>query len=332
MKKHSSLAIPQLGGFINQLPGAEKEAKAVEKLFATSGYQKTSVISGTAEDIVQNLFSNDYKVIHLAGHGVYDPASPRKSGMVIGDGLFLTTFDIEQMSTIPELVFVNCCHLGRTNSVDEKYFQDRYKFAANIGTQLINIGVKAVIAAGWAVDDSAATDFAVKFYSRMFEGASFGDAVKDARSTIYDSYHTSNNTWGAYQCYGDPFYKLVNRSSWKKVTKLNYLLSQEAEIDLNNLLSDLDTTNLTSTQAISKLQMIIEAVEKAEIRNTDITEKEANIYTELGDYSSAISKLNSLFAMENARFSVSALEKYCFLRAKVCILEHVDKLVCKRPG
>jgi hypothetical protein len=33
------------------------------------------------------------------------------------------------------------------------------KLAANIGTQLIEIGVKAVIAAGWAVDDSAASDF-----------------------------------------------------------------------------------------------------------------------------------------------------------------------------
>ncbi len=164
--------------------------------------------------------------------------------MVIGNDVFLTTADIEQMSTVPELVFVNCCHLGKENASHEKYYRDRYKLAANIGTQLIEIGVKAVIAAGWAVNDDAASDFATIFYSRMFAGYNFGDAVREARSFIYEKYRLSNNTWGAYQCYGDPFYKLINRSTAKKDNAPTYVMKEEVVIDLNNLMNDLDTRNI----------------------------------------------------------------------------------------
>ena len=39
------------------------------------------------------------------------------------------------------------------------------------------MGVRAVVAAGWAVDDRAAAEFARAFYDRMLDGESFGPAV-----------------------------------------------------------------------------------------------------------------------------------------------------------
>ena len=314
---------PVLNGFINQLPGAEKEAEEVTNVMNNKGYANSSVIKKTADEIVRQLFSDDYKIIHLAGHGVYTPGSPKQSGMVIGDGLFLTTSDIAQMSTVPELVFVNCCHLGKVKAADEKYYQNRYKLAANIGTQLIEMGVKAVVAAGWAVDDAAAAGFAKKFYDEMFEGCGFGDAVRNARSEVYEKYHLSNNTWGAYQCYGDPFYKLVRGSSGNGRSDLKYLIAQQAEVDLNNLISDLDTGAADADYALRSVQLISDAVEKAEIRNPVIAEKEAFIYGEMGDYSTAVAKYGELFMMESAQFSVSALEKYCNLSTKVFVSDYL---------
>ena len=310
---------PVLNGFINQLPGAEKEAKEVENCMTDRGYANNTLIKKTAGEIVKQLFCDDYKIIHLAGHGVFTPGSPKQSGMVIGDGLYLTTSDFAQMSTVPELVFVNCCHLGKVNSTDEKYYQNRYKLAANIGTQLIEMGVKAVVAAGWAVDDAAAADFAKKFYEQMFDGCNFGDAVKSARASIYEDYHLSNNTWGAYQCYGDPFYKLVKVSAASDKAAPEYLIAQEAEIDLNNLISDLDTGSADVPYALRKVQMIADAVKKADIQNSGTAENEAFIYAEIGDYENAIKKFEDLFKMENAQFSVLALEKYCNLSTRVCV-------------
>ncbi len=82
------------------------------------------------------------------------------------------------MSNVPDLVFVNCCYLGQTEGAAEKFNQSRLRLAANIGTQLIEIGVKAVVVAGWAVNDNAALDFAERFYQYMFESYSLGRRVK----------------------------------------------------------------------------------------------------------------------------------------------------------
>ena len=70
------------------------------------------------------------------------------------------------------------------------------------------MGVRAVVAAGWAVDDDAAALFARTFYERMLSGVPFGRAVHQARAEVYRRFPRSN-TWGAYQCYGDPDWKLV---------------------------------------------------------------------------------------------------------------------------
>ncbi|MCF1457632.1 MAG: CHAT domain-containing protein, partial [Shewanella sp.] len=73
---------------------------------------------------------------------------------------------------------------------------------------LISQGVRAVIAAGWEVDDNAAVTFAKTFYQSFLTGSSFGDAVKMARLETYND-RPGSNTWGAYQCYGDPGFTLA---------------------------------------------------------------------------------------------------------------------------
>lgn len=316
------VADPLLNGFINQLPGARDEGIRVDETMRKKGYTTNALIAKTAGEIVKSVFCDEYKIMHLAGHGVYNPEIPQKSGMVIGDDVFLSVFDIEQMPVVPELVFVNCCHLGKVNASFEKYFKDRYKLAANIGTQLIQIGVKAVVVAGWAVDDSAASDFAEIFYTKMFDGYTFGDAVKEARKKIYDDYKQRNNTWGAYQCYGDPFYKFKNDKTYDKKDVDGYLTSEQAETDLENLLNQLDTGNLSKKEVVDKLKIIIKEVEAKNLRNADITEKEALIYLEMVMYPESVDKFKLLLGLEKANFSFSCMEKFCNARAKLCIREY----------
>jgi len=91
----------------------------------------------------------------------------------------------------------------------------RYHLAANLATQFIEQGVQAIIAAGWAVDDEAALTFAQRFYEIFLNGTCFGDAVKEARATT-QNIHPTVNTWGAYQCYGDPGYKITHRTDMRE--------------------------------------------------------------------------------------------------------------------
>ncbi|MBA2561949.1 MAG: CHAT domain-containing protein [Chitinophagaceae bacterium] len=310
---------PDLNGFVTQLPGAFKEGELVSALLSTNGFAVTTSLNDSPAETIKALFQADYKIIHLAGHGVFNEKSPENSGMLIGDNVYLSTREIYQMSTVPELVFVNCCYLGQTDGVAEEYFRSRYKLAANIGTQLIENGVKAVVVAGWAVDDSAALDFTRIFYEWMFEGYSFGDAVKEARKDIYNKYKKTN-TWGAYQCYGDPFYKFKHRMKVKKPKELKYVIAQEAEVELNNFRNELEMGDYLHNDYLERLDTISSAVDNGNIRNARITEKEALIYMDLYEYDRAIEKFEKLSGMETS-FSFSAMEKYCNIRAKKYVFD-----------
>ncbi|MEO5595057.1 MAG: CHAT domain-containing protein, partial [Chitinophagaceae bacterium] len=318
--KNTALVIgdPDLKGFVTQLPGAFEEGEMVAGILKANDYEPTKILRGSASDIIQALFSGEYKIIHLAGHGMFDEDPAKQSGMVIGNNVFLSTREISQMSVVPELVFVNCCYLGKTDGAAEALFRNRFKLAANIGTQLIENGVKVVIAAGWAVDDAAALEFTREFYKCMFEGDEFGQAVQQARRLIYDKYNKSN-TWGAYQCYGDQFYTLTKGLSKQKTKE--YVISKEAEVELANLLNKLEVSGYTTEGLVAELIAISTSVDKADIRNGAITEKEAMIFAGLCMYKEAVLKYESLLKMESATFSFAAMEQYCNIRPKFYISE-----------
>jgi CHAT domain-containing protein/pimeloyl-ACP methyl ester carboxylesterase len=317
------IADPNLKGFASQLAGAKEEGKLVTSILSSNGFEPRTIINESSFEIMQALFSDEYKIIHLAGHGIFNADPSKGSGMLIGDNVFLSTREINQMSMTPEFVFVNCCFLGKSDAAADKYFQDRFRLAANIGTQLINNGVKAVIAAGWAVDDAAALEFTEVFYKSMFEGYNFGEALKNARQRIYDKYGYTN-TWGAYQCYGDQYYRF-NISKSAKPQERVYFISEEAEIELHNLQSMGETGQYESDQIIKWLEEISASVDKAGLRTPAITEKEAFIYADLYEYDRCISKLEALFQTERAGYSVAAFERYCNIRAGKYTYDYLNK-------
>jgi tetratricopeptide (TPR) repeat protein len=287
----------------------------------------TTSFKGNSSEIIERLFCNDYRIIHLSGHGIFNQDQTKGSGMVIGKDMYLSTREIKQMSTVPELVFVNCCHIGKVDGLAEELYQQRYKLAANIGTQLIENGVRCVIAAGWAIDDNAALEFAGVFYDRMFEGYTFGESVKDARRSVLEK-HGNTNTWGAYQCYGDPFFRFEHLHLERKKHKIEYLITQEAEVDLENLLSELQIGKKSTDEYLKILDSISIAVDQAKIRTHSITEKEALVYFELREYNKACDKLGSLLNKEEASFSFSVAEKYYNALAKKIAIDF--KLIFER--
>jgi tetratricopeptide (TPR) repeat protein len=225
-----------------ELKGAQSEAEAVSReLSGQGGFQVEKRIRTDSRQVVHALYARAYRVLHLAGHGVYRhlpkqagdcPACGRKlsepllakqpqtvqpvTGMIIGDDAVLSPQEVRQMRFVPELVFINCCHLGYIESGDPRTPEERNersdynRIAANVATEFIRMGVRAVIAAGWAVVDTAAETFATTFYRAMLQGQPFGKAIKAARQETF-SQHPNTNTWGAFQCYGDPDYRLVRQ-------------------------------------------------------------------------------------------------------------------------
>ncbi|MFS8980779.1 CHAT domain-containing protein [Cupriavidus necator] len=194
------------------LPGAADEARAVWKLLQASGEdqhdriaalisQSDRLNSGSdALTVVNTLLERDWRIVHIAGHG--EPAmADQAGGVVLSNGAFLGYREIESMRRVPDLVFVNCCHLAAPDRRGLLNPHDRTELAASVAGALINIGVRCVVAAGWAVDDEAAKTFATSFYEALLRGQRFIDAVALARTAALAH---PGNTWAAYQCYGDP--------------------------------------------------------------------------------------------------------------------------------
>src|SRR5580658_4129434 len=95
----------------------------------------------------------DWRIVHIASHGELLAPNVAPGGIVLSNGLFLGSNEIGGMRVVPELIFVNCCHLAARSGdqllADSQQASGRARFASGVAEQLINIGVRCVIAAGW---------------------------------------------------------------------------------------------------------------------------------------------------------------------------------------
>ena len=199
------------------LPAARAEAEAVvEALSGQLGLDRSRVHALIAPDdnlgpdaaaVTTALLARRYRIVHIAGHGEPEllrlGKPPLLRGVVLSDNTFLGPREVQAMRVVPELVFLNCCHLAADPEKLLKGGYDRAQFAAGVAKQLIRIGVRCVVAAGWAVEDEPANLFATAFYRALLSGQRFMDAVQAGRLAAYNA-NPLGNTWAAYQCYGDP--------------------------------------------------------------------------------------------------------------------------------
>jgi hypothetical protein len=217
------------------LQGAELEAKEVADLAESFKLRVERAPRTDPEQTIVRLMTGEYRILHLAAHGQFDP-DPMKSGVIVGDKTLLTPAEILRLPLVPELVFLNCCYLGTMGEARPSGPDPR--LAASLAEGFIQAGVRAVIAAGWAVHDLAGRTFATTFYQHFLKGASFGDAVKAARDTTRRN-HRDFNTWGAYQCYGNPDYRfLLDSSSSQKSATQRIIARSEALQALRSLAAD----------------------------------------------------------------------------------------------
>ncbi|GKS70205.1 hypothetical protein W03_22090 [Nitrosomonas sp. PY1] len=239
------------------LKNAQIEADKVAALLKTKFEVKQTPDQADAIRVFNDLFAASYRIIHIAGHGYYDEnalgSTDARAGVVLNGGIFITAAEIAKLDPIPELVFLNCCYLGQIDQTagNQRLNQPYHKLAASISRELIRRGVRAVIAAGWPVDDAAAALFAEAFYSYLLKGKSFGDAVWQARNDTWNQYPNSN-TWGAYQAYGDPDFHLDTASGYYDASLDEPVCADELLIKLDQLDTQDDAEKFI--QAVKQLQ------------------------------------------------------------------------------
>jgi hypothetical protein len=286
------LVIGDTASGLTALPAAQKEAKDVGAALRDNGFRAEPLIAESGTKIIQSLFDTPYRVVHLAGHGVYDwplgdGTDATVTGMVLGNGMYLTAAEIGQMRQVPELVVVNCCHLGAmgglAGAAPGRTSGNYHRLAASIATELIDIGVRAVVACGWAVDDKAASTFATTFYNRLLGGLTFGEAIAAARWQTWSA-HQSVNTWGAYQCYGDPEYRLAPDGVVHRDDSilLRPATPEQARVEIENLSQSVDISR-NSKVGLQRLQQLYDALPSDDREDDALQVLLARTYTKFGD-------------------------------------------------
>lgn len=303
------------------LKGAREEAASVAALMSSEHFQVTSLIGDDTDafEALTALYAKPYRLIHLAGHGVFEfrPAAEGSedreqhpatvTGMMLGNGIYLTASEIEQMRYVPEFAFINCCFLGETRGDVAAGF---HRLAANLSSQLIRMGARCVIAAGWPVEDTAAKTFAGTFYDAFLKGQDFGDAVKGARMETFRK-HSDSNTWGAYQCYGEPHFSLLEKDAETRRPPSPILSQSQLNLALENVIrSGASASQTQPIQATTLERLVQEIMQRREWTRSAATQSlVARAYGELGMFKEALDRYAVALTLHPAEVTLLMFEQ-----------------------
>ncbi len=337
-----------------RLPAAREEAREVADLFTAQIKPATGLVKRLicgpgprdvgpdARTVINSLLERDWRIIHITGHGE-PPDRPTsdasKSGMVpvaldprgvvLSSGTYLGPREIATMAVVPELVFVNCCYsaVGDPERVLEQpdaSHQDRSRFAAGVAQELIRIGVRCVIATGWAVEDEQAMTFAKVFYQHLLQGTRFMDAVAEAREAAW---RKKGNTWAAYQCYGDPDWRFRQGSSLAQQTARTPEDKYSGVASWRVLLLALEAIAVDSRYKGYDKDQGREALRYLETRFKAewgaigaVAQAFGLAWTQIGDSEAAIAWYRVAVSANDGSASMKAVHELANLRARVALL------------
>ncbi len=200
-----------------RLPGAQKEAETLMALFdrvnkmGTGNQIAYTALVGpskaTTLDVLLRISDQPpFDALHYAGHCIYDQQNPERSGLLFSGGDRLTAADLNQVDRTPKFVFANACQSGILPSRPDLSSPE---LPAAFAEAFFQKGVANFICTAWPVEDAAASDFAEELYRNLLgDGVpivQIYEALRSARRRIADTM-----TWGAYQHYGDPYFRLLH--------------------------------------------------------------------------------------------------------------------------
>jgi hypothetical protein len=320
-----------------RLPGARREARAVQARIRESGWPGAikGLIASDAKDslgydgrtVVRVLLDHPWRVVHICGHGE-DASQTNPRGVVLSGGAFLGAREVANMQPVPELVFLNCCfagahsssELGMAATTQGGALANSPQFAANIADQLISIGVRCVVATGWAIEDEAAEAFASAFYKSLLGGSRYVDAVAFAREAAYAK---QGNTWAAYQCYGDPDWRLrlTQSDAQAPTTPLTLALARVASV--SGLILALQTLSVRAKYhherdepAKSALRELQQRFDSAWGHQGEVAEAFGNAWLAMGDRKVASDWFDRAVSAADGTATFKAAENLLNLRAR----------------
>ena len=181
---------------ITPLPCARKEAEMVGQLL---GVQPVLGECATKQAILQAI--NSVSVIHFAAHGNAERGeivlSPNRTINPIPqeEDYLLTMSDISKVQLRAKLVVLSCCHSGRGKF--------RAEGVIGIARAFLGSGVRSVLVASWAIEDTATEQLMSRFYKHLVGGESTSESLHEAMKWLKSNGFTKPSQWAPFVLIGD---------------------------------------------------------------------------------------------------------------------------------
>jgi CHAT domain-containing protein len=160
------------------LPGTREEITAVAEI--VGGPDQVLLANNATESAFKAQQLAEYRIIHLAVHGIVDSAFPDRGALILGsssssqeDGL-LQAREIMDLPINADLVTLTACDTGRGKLLGQEGI-------ASIETAFLSAGAKSVIASLWTADDVYTINLIKRFYRYIVSGQEKGAALQQAK-------------------------------------------------------------------------------------------------------------------------------------------------------
>ena len=178
---------------LKSLPCARKEAEMIGRLLGVTPL--------TGDRATKEAAINSVSLIHFAAHSdrergeiALSPNCP--TNFIPQDENFLLTMaDISKVRLRAKLVVLSCCHSARGKIKAEGII--------GIARAFLGSGARSVLAARWAIEDTATEEFMRCFYQNLFRGKSASESLHEARKWLRKNGFEKVSQWAPFMLIGD---------------------------------------------------------------------------------------------------------------------------------
>lgn len=190
---------PDLGDPRYDLPYAQAEALTI-----VEGQPNSKIlIRKQATETFLKKWGNQFKYVHFACHGVYNPETPMESSLLLSgdnenDGT-LSVAELYDLKLNADLVTLSACEtaLGVVANGDD---------VVGLSRGFLYAGADSIVSSLWKVDDEA-TSILMKHFYRSLKEKDKRAALRSAQLKVSKTYCPHPYFWAAFQLIGGTFRK-----------------------------------------------------------------------------------------------------------------------------
>jgi CHAT domain-containing protein len=188
---------------INLKPLQFSREEVTEANSALGGHGVTLEGADASEANLKTQPLSEFKVIHIAAHGVGDEMEPDRAAIVLAagsaseDGLWQAR-EIRHTRLNADTVVLSACETGTGRLQGQEGVM-------NLARAFLTAGAKSVVASLWDVDDRSTATLMEDFYKYLAKGASVRDALRLSQLNFIKTYGDKANPylWAGFEVIGD---------------------------------------------------------------------------------------------------------------------------------